>query len=86
MVAEFGRVTDVAYEAVDTTALHARRIVGAVSSALVRVTREVEDLVWDFQDMAGDLRRSAAGANDLSAVVVDIRKHAQGRAGRLQRT
>jgi hypothetical protein len=32
--------------------LHLRRIVGALSVAVVRVKREAEDLVWDYQDVA----------------------------------
>jgi hypothetical protein len=51
------RGTDAAHEAVRATALHLRRIVGAVSLALGRVTREAQDLVWDYQDVASDLRR-----------------------------
>jgi hypothetical protein len=58
-MAELTRVADVAYEALQVTVLHLRRIAGVVSSAAVRVTHEVEDLVWDYQDVAGDLRRSA---------------------------
>jgi hypothetical protein len=52
------RATDV----VHATVLHLRRIVGALSAAVVRVKRAAEDLVWDCQDVAGDLRRSAAPA------------------------
>ena len=52
------RGTDAVAEAVHATVLHARRIVGAVSEAAVRVKRETEDLVWDYQDVAGELRRS----------------------------
>ncbi len=54
------RGTDVAGEAVHVTALHLRRIVGAVSVALARVTREAQDLAWDYQDVAADLRRRPA--------------------------
>jgi hypothetical protein len=65
MLAEMGRRadaaltrgTDAAHEAVRATVLHARRIVGAVSLAVNRVGRETQDLVWDFQDVAADLRR-----------------------------
>jgi hypothetical protein len=42
------RGTDAAHEAVHATVLHLRRIVGAVSVALGRVTREAQDLVWDL--------------------------------------
>jgi hypothetical protein len=67
MFAEWGRKADAAlargtdafHEAVHATVLHLRRIVGAVSVALGRVQREAKDLVWDYQDVAGDLRRPA---------------------------
>ena len=51
------RGTDAAGEAVHATVLHARRIAGAVAVAASRVKRETEDLVWDYQDVASDLRR-----------------------------
>lgn len=65
MLAELGRRADVAMrrgadavgEAVHATAIHARRIVGAVAVAATRVKRETQDLVWDYQDVAADLRR-----------------------------
>ncbi|HKV22541.1 MAG TPA: hypothetical protein VJR50_26190 [Mycobacterium sp.] len=65
MLAELGRRADAALrrgtdaigEAVHVTVLHARRIAGAVSVAAFRVKREAEDLVWDYQDVAADLRR-----------------------------
>ena len=65
MLAELGhrvdaaltRGTDAAHEAVHATVVHLRRIVGAVSVALGRVRREAQDLVWDYQDVAADLRR-----------------------------
>ena len=50
------RGTDAAHEAVHATVVHLRRIVGAVSVALGRVRREAQDLVWDYQDVAADLR------------------------------
>ena len=67
MLAELGRRgdaaltrgTDAANEAVYATVLHLRRIIGAVSVALTRVTREAQDLAWDYQDVAADLRRPA---------------------------
>jgi hypothetical protein len=51
MLAEMGRRaddaltrgTDVAHETVDATLLHLRRIVGAVSGAVIRVKREAQD-------------------------------------------
>jgi hypothetical protein len=58
MLAEIGRradfaltrATDVVHEGAHATVLHLRRIVGAVSVAVVRVKREAEDLVWDLAD------------------------------------
>jgi hypothetical protein len=55
MLAEIGRradfaltrATDVVHGRAHATVLHLRRIVGAVSVAVVRVKREAEDLVWD---------------------------------------
>ncbi|RDH79676.1 hypothetical protein DVS77_05565 [Mycolicibacterium moriokaense] len=66
MFAELGRKadaavtrgTDAAHEAVHATALHVRRIGGAVSVALRKVTGEARDLVWNYRDVAADLRRS----------------------------
>ena len=51
------RGIDAALEVRYATVVHLRRIVGAVSVALARVTRETQDLVWDYQDVAADLRR-----------------------------
>jgi hypothetical protein len=59
------RATDVAFEAVNVTAMHLRRIAGLVCTALARAVQEVEDLVWDYQDLAGDLRRSDRLSNGL---------------------
>jgi hypothetical protein len=59
------RATGVAFEAVNVTAMHLRRIAGLVSTALARAVQEVEDLVWDYQDLAGDLRRSDRPSNGL---------------------
>jgi hypothetical protein len=67
MLAELGRRgdaaltrgADAANQAVYATVLHLRRIVGAVSVAVTRVTREAHDLAWDYQDVAADLRRPA---------------------------
>jgi hypothetical protein len=59
------RTTDVAFEAVTVTARHLRRIVGLVSTALARAAQEVEDLVWDYRVLAGDLRRSDRPSNGL---------------------
>jgi hypothetical protein len=65
MFAELGRKADAAltrgtdalHEAAHATVLHARRIVGAVAGAAIRVRRETQDLAWDYQDVAGDLRQ-----------------------------
>jgi|EndMetStandDraft_7_1072992.scaffolds.fasta_scaffold902087_2 hypothetical protein len=51
------RGTDAVHEAVHATVLHARRIVGTVAVAASRVKHETEDLVWDYQDVATELRR-----------------------------
>ena len=74
MLIELGRTVDVAltrgadaaHEAVHATVLHLQRIVGAVSVALGRVTREAQDLVWDYQDVASDLRRRSDPAEPQS--------------------
>jgi hypothetical protein len=60
---ELDRATDVAFEAVNATAMHLRRIVGLVSTALGRVAHEVADLAWNYQDLAGDLCRSNHNRN-----------------------
>jgi hypothetical protein len=82
MLAEMGRRaddaltrgTDVAHEAVDATLLHLRRIVGAVSGAVIRVKREAQDLVWDYQDVAADLRRGDGSGNYRPNVdLIDLR-------------
>ena len=65
MLAEWGRradaavnrTTDAAHEAVAATTLYARRIVGAVITAASRVAKDSGDLVWNYQDVAADLRR-----------------------------
>ena len=65
MLADLGRGADAAItkgadaarEAVHATVLHLRRIAGALSEAVGRVTRETHDLVWDYRDVASDLRR-----------------------------
>jgi hypothetical protein len=60
---ELDRATGVAFEVVNATAMHLRRIVGPVSVASARVAREVADLVWEYQDLAGDLRQSDRSTN-----------------------
>ena len=49
-----------------------------MSVAVVRVKREAEDLVWDYQDVAGDLRRSDGTGTDLPDVVVVDLRHING--------
>ena len=55
--AALARGADAAQEAAHATTLYLRRIVGAVSTALARVTQESRDLVWNYQDVAAELRR-----------------------------
>lgn len=55
--AVFTRGTDAAHEAVHATTLYVRRIVATVTTAATRVARESGDLVWNYQDVAADLRR-----------------------------
>jgi hypothetical protein len=76
MFAELGRRADAALrrgtdavgEALHVTVLHARRVAGAVSVAAFRVKREAEDLVWDYQDVAADLRRPGEITTGQAAV------------------
>jgi hypothetical protein len=49
---EVDRATRVALEAVRTAAMHLRRMVGVISTALARVAREFGDLVRDYQDFS----------------------------------
>lgn len=63
------RATDTAHEAVHATVVHLRRIVGSVSVALGRVTREAQELAWDYRDVATDLRRPADNGPTLTNVV-----------------
>ncbi len=55
--AAVNRATDAAHEAAHATTLYLRRIVGTVTSAASRVVKESGDLVWNYQDVAADLRR-----------------------------
>lgn len=50
------RAADLAFEVVNTTATHARRVAGIVSTALGLTARELSDLVWDYLDLASQLR------------------------------
>ncbi|MEE6139081.1 hypothetical protein SKC41_22470 [Mycobacterium sp. 050128] len=56
---ELNRIADIAVAAVNVTVLHVRRIVGALSTAVGRVNREVGDLAWDYNELAGSVRWSA---------------------------
>jgi hypothetical protein len=53
------RAINNAFEAVNTTATHIGRIVGLVAGAASRAAREVLDLVWDYRDLADEVRRPA---------------------------
>ena len=57
MAGPLERGIDVAHEAVQATAVHAGRIAGIVVSAVGQLRTEVGDLVWDFRDLAGDLKQ-----------------------------
>ena len=59
---ELNRIADIAVEAVNATALHVRRIVAALCTALGRTKREVSDLAWDYRELAGSVRRWARGS------------------------
>ncbi|MCW2687869.1 MAG: hypothetical protein JWR37_2759 [Mycobacterium sp.] len=73
MVREIERAVDVTHEAVNAAAMHARRIVGIVSTAAGRLAREVGDLVWDYQDMASAARRPVRDEMSLRDVgVIDL--------------
>lgn len=71
MFAEWGRRGDAAlsrgsraaHEAVHATALYVRRIIGAVTMAANRVAKESGDLVWNYQDVAAELRRPGKDAS-----------------------
>lgn len=71
---ELVRASTLVFEAAQMTAVHLRRIVGLVSSVVTRTTREVEDLVWDYQDLAGDLRDGRAGAGLDNVISIDARR------------
>ncbi len=65
------RATDAAHEAVHATALYVRRIVGAVTTAASRVAKESGDLVWNYQDVAADLRRPGEKTASTEAAPVE---------------
>ena len=53
------RAIDNVFEAVNTTATHLGRIVGLVAGAAGRAVQEVKDLVWDYRDLASEVRKPA---------------------------
>lgn len=53
------RAVDNVFEAANTTATHLGRIVGLVAGAAARAGQEVVDLVWDYRDLANELRKPA---------------------------
>ena len=53
------RTIDNVFEAVNTTATHLGRIVGLIAGAAGRAAQEVVDLVWDYRDLADEVRRPA---------------------------
>jgi hypothetical protein len=57
MANQLERGIDVAHEAVQATAVHAGRIAGILATAVGQLRSEVGDLVWDFRDLAGDLKQ-----------------------------
>ncbi|CAN5404951.1 hypothetical protein BH09ACT8_BH09ACT8_46680 [soil metagenome] len=57
MASPLERGIDVAHEAVQATAVHAGRIAGILVTAVGQLRAEVGDLVWDFRDLAGDLKQ-----------------------------
>lgn len=70
------RASAFALDIVNATATHLERIVGLVSSTLVGTSHEVGDLVWEYQDLTGDLRRGL-GENGLDNVIsIDARRRA----------
>ncbi|OBF63359.1 hypothetical protein A5753_12680 [Mycobacterium sp. 852002-51971_SCH5477799-a] len=53
------RAINNAFEAVNTTVTHLGRIVGLVAGAAGRAAQEVKDLVWDYRDLASEVRKPA---------------------------
>jgi len=84
MLAEIGRradfaltrATDVVHEGAHATVLHLRRIVGAVSVAVVRVKREAEDSVRRRLDLEAGVRTLSVGTTRtllaLSTAVANV--------------
>lgn len=52
------RANDISLEAVNTTAIHLRRIVALAFTALRQVAEEISDLASYYQDVAVELRHS----------------------------
>lgn len=87
MLAELGRRadvaltrgTDAAHEAAHVTVLQVRRIAGALAEAVLRVKREADDLVWDYQDVAADLRREDSAVDAPTNLGrIDLRRKPRG--------
>jgi hypothetical protein len=69
------RATDVATEVVNSTAVHLQRVVSHLCAALGRTAHELTDMIWDYQDLASDLRRSELRDDHrANAVVIDLRR------------
>lgn len=60
MAGPLERGIDVAHEAIQATAMHAGRITGILVTAVGQLRAEFGDLVWDFRDLAGDLKQRSA--------------------------
>lgn len=72
LIRELTRASNIVVEAVNVTAVHLRCIAGLVSALVTKTTQEVEDLVWDYQDLAGELR-DGLGSN---VIPIDSRRRA----------
>jgi hypothetical protein len=77
------RAVTVAADAADVTAVHLRRIVGHVGAGFGRARREIGEMAWEFDELAGELGRSRrpkaqdepAPADHLADVVpIDLRR------------
>ncbi|MCV7100767.1 hypothetical protein [Mycobacterium palustre] len=59
----------------NTTTVHLGRVVGFVYTALGRTARELTEMVWDYRDLAGDVRRShPPREREHDAVVLELRR------------
>jgi hypothetical protein len=52
------RVVIVVADAADVTAVHLRRMVGHVGAGVDRARREASEIAWEFDELAGELRRA----------------------------